>query len=241
MADGFGAYTDHFSILTITSGAGTLANVLEITAESKTADPMSRADANDENGDIAASTWYGNTAGTLYDASNTFVCKSGSFSLSVLDLGELSTGVVVTGIEVGTSNDGWPQITVTGKLGPGAIVAPTGFLNTFSLPDITITGAKRAQLLDFTIDAGSRLTGSGISATVDLAQTEDGEGEPVAHGISGGILTQTADLVRVTAAPAWTQGATWTETQTPGVDGGQAAYHTGSGAAEKILTRDASA
>ena len=107
--------------------------------------------------------------------------------------------------------------------------------------EVNETGAKRAQLLDFTIDAGSRLTGSGISATVDLAQTEDGEGEPVAHGISGGILTQTADLVRVTAAPAWTQGATWTETQTPGVDGGQAAYHTGSGAAEKILTRDASA
>jgi hypothetical protein len=240
MADGFGAYTDHFGILAITSGGGTLADVLEITAASKTPDPMSRAEAANEDGDPVAATWYGNTAGELYDASNTFVCKSGSFDLSVIQGGELEAGKVVTGIEIGTSNDGWPTITVNGKIGAETIVAPSGYLNTWTLPAITITGAKRAQLLDFTVGATCALTASGLTASLDLAQQEDGEGEPVAHGISGGLLTQTAELVRVTAAPSWTKGATWEETQAPGEDQGQAAYHTASAAAEKLWSRDAS-
>jgi hypothetical protein len=238
MADDFGALTDHFDILSTTSGAGTLGDVLTLTDSKKTPQSMSRAEAKNEDGDPIAATWYGNSAGELFDASSTFVCKTGSFSTAVLKLGELAVGEVVTGIEIGTSNDGWPEITVTGTLGTETIVAPSGKLNTWTLPAITITAAKRAQLLDFTIDAACRLTASGLSAQVELAQAEDGLGEPVAHGLSGGLLTQTAELVRITGACAWTKGVTFTETQAPGADEGQAAYHTASAAAEKLLTRD---
>ncbi len=236
----FGALTDHWGILDI----GTLGDVLEITASSKTPDPQSRAEATDRNGDPAAATWHGNSDGDLYDASVTYTCKSGSFSLNLLKGGEITAGSVITGIDVGTSNDGWPTVTVTGKLGAEAITAPefpANSLNTWTMPDITITGAKRAQLLDFTVDAACELTASGLTAALDLAQQEDGVGEPVAHGISGGLLTQTAELVRVTGACAWTKGASFTETQAPGADEGQAAYHTASAAAEKIWARDTSA
>lgn len=240
MADGFGAYTDHFGILEIAVGEeDTLADFLEITASTKTPASMSRTDAQDESEDIVASTWHGNTEGDLYDVSSTFVCKSGSTPADVLNCGELSAGMVVDSIQITTSNSAWPTITVSGRLGTKSIVAPSGFLNTWLMPAVTIVGAKRAQLLDFTIDAGSRLTGSSLSGSLSIAQQDDGLGEPAAHGISGGVLTQTAELVRVTAAPAWTPGGTWTETQTAGEDEGQASYHTGSGSAEKIWTRSA--
>jgi hypothetical protein len=254
----FGALTDHWGILDLFiagSEGDKLSAVLQITASSKVPDPLSRAEATGRNGDPVAATWHGNEIATpdletLYDASVTYVCKSGSFSLNRLKGGEIVAataelaGKVITGFDIGTSNDGWPTITATGKIGARAIVAPTfpaNSLNTWTLPDITITGAKRAQLLDFTVDAACELTASGLTAALELAQQEDGVGEPCAHGISGGLLTQTAELVRVTGPCAWTKGASFTETQAPGADEGQAAYHTASAAAEKIWVRDTSA
>jgi hypothetical protein len=102
----FGALTDHFGILAIVNGGGTLADVLTLTASSKTPDAQGRADALDENNDPAASTWFGNTEGDLFDASSTFVCKTGSFNLNLLKGGEITVGKVITSIEVGTSQDG---------------------------------------------------------------------------------------------------------------------------------------
>lgn len=235
----FGALTDHFSILSIVDGSGTLGDILELIASPKTPDPMSRADALDENGDTAASTWYGNTAKALFEASSTFTVKSGTLDTALLKLGELATGVVVTGIDGGTDSGGWPTITVKGKLGTEAIVAPSGKLNTWTLPSWSIVGSKRAQTIDFSVGAGCKCTSSGFSASIELAQTEDGLGEPAAHGVSGGVCTLSANIQAVTAEPAWTLSGNWTETQAPGADEGQAAYHTGSGAAEQILERDA--
>ena len=238
MADGFGAYTDHFGILARipVSTIGTLADVLTITAAEKTPDAMSRGEATNECGDVVAATWYGNTAGALYDVSNTYVLRTDSLNLNELQAGELATGIFAATIEVGTSNDGWPQITVSGKLGFAAIVSTD--LATWTLPDITILGKKCAQLLDFTVDAACRMTASSLSASVDPAQVEDGEGEPVAQGVSGGLLTISADMVRVTGACAWTPAVAWEETQAPGESEGQAAYHTASAAAEQIWVRD---
>jgi len=227
----FGSLTDHF---------GYLAAGLKLVASSKVPQAMSRGDANNETGDPEAATWYGNKAGELFDASVTYAVVSSTYDLSTMVCGEKSAGIVITGIEVGTSNDGWPQITVTGVLGTETVVAPTGKTNTWALPAITLTGAKIAQLLDFTIGEHCRLTASGLSFSIDLAQQEDGVGEPAAHGLSGGIATQTAELVRVTGACSWVKGATWTETQAPGADEGQAAYHTASAAAEKLLVRGTS-
>jgi len=238
MASGFGAYTDHFGILLRLAGAGpaTLDDVLSVTAADKTADPMSRAEAMNECNDPVAATWYGNTAGELFDISNTYVVRGGTLNLEDLQAGEVDDGVFIGNIDLGTSNDGWPQITVTGKLGAETMVHTD--LGTWTLPALAILGKKCAQVIDFTTDAACRLTGSGLTATVDLAQVEDGEGEPVAHGVSGGLLTITADMVYVTGACAWTPAIAWTETQAPGESQGQAVYITTAAAAEQIWVRD---
>ena len=228
MADGFGAYTDHF---------GLESSDLVVVDCSKVPRPLSRDDAEDENGDLAKATWFGNTAGEIYDVSTTYELKSGTLDLSTLFLGELSSGVFAASMVPSTGNKLLPRIVVTGVLGIEDIVAPTGYTNTFAMPAITLTAIKQAQLLDFTVDAGCRLTGSSISASVDLAEFPDGVGEPHAHGVSGGIATLDADFVRITAACAWTPGTIWDETQAPGEEEGQNTHHTGKGTAEAILTR----
>lgn len=236
----FGALTDHFGILAIVDGGGTLGDKLELTASSKTPEAMSRADAPDENGDIAASTWYGNTAAALFDVSCTYTVTSGTVDTSLLFGGEVSTGIVISSIAVATTNGGWPTITVTGKLGTEAIVAPTGFTNKWTMPKFTITGAKRAQALAFTVGADCRMTDSSVEGSLDLAQAEDGLGEPAAHGISGGTLTMNVTFTTVTGAASWTLTGDWEETQAPGAEEGQAAYHTATATAELIWERDTS-
>jgi len=241
MAAQFGALTDHFGILAIVDGEGTLADKLELIDASKTPDAMSRADAPDANGDIAASTWYGNTAGALAEASGTFLLKSGTLSSSLLKGGELAVGKTVLSVAINTSNGDWPKIVISGKLGTEAITEPTGKLNTWTFPEFSIVAAKRAQELAFTTGADCSLTDSSISGSLDLAMVPDGVGEPAAHGISGGPLTMGATFTAIEAAASWTLAGDWTETQAPGAAEGQAAYHTATATAEMIWERDTSA
>ena len=236
----FGAKTDHFGILDIADGVGTLGDVLEIIDSSATPDAQSRADATDENGDIAAATWHGNTDGALQEASSTFVLKGASLDTAKLVAGEIEVGKIITSIEVATSNGDWPKITVSGKIGTKAVVAPPLLKNTWKFPTFTITGAKRAQLLGFTVGEDCKLSDSSISGSVDIAQHEDGVGEPIMHGVSGGMLTMSANLTAIEAAASWTHPASWTETQKPGTTEGQAAYHTASVTAESVWEREPS-
>ena len=245
----FGASTDHFGVLALLVGAGpaTLADVLTVTAAPTDPVAQSRADATDENNDIAASTFYG--AGSLFEASNEFVLKSGTLDTADLLCGEIAVGKCIVTCEVGTSADGWPTINVSGTLGTETMVAPSASLtNKFSLPSYTITARKQAQEIGFTTGAGCKLTASSLSASVELAQQEDGLGEPVAHGVSGGTVEISADFVEITVAPSWTDaaGTAWastltdlTETKAPGASETQAAYVTGTGTAAGTLTRDA--
>ena len=239
MAD-FGALTDHFGILLISDGGtGTLADDLTLVDSSKTPVAESRADAMDENNDIAASTFYG--AGSLFEASSTFALTSGTLDTALLLCGEIAVQKFVQSVEISTSADGWPQITVSVTLGAETMVAPAGLENTFTLPSVTLTARKQAQLIGFTVGATCKLTGSSMTASVELAQQEDGLGEPAAHGVSGGTIEVTADMVRITAAPSWTvtsPGIGLTETQAPSLDEGQAAYHTATATAAGTLTRD---
>lgn len=231
----FGALTDHF-------GLATLDTDLKVVASSKEPVEQSRADALDENGDVSASAYYGNTAGTLYEVSNTYALKGGSIDLATILLGETASGTIRESVEISTSNSEFPQITVNGKIGTQDVTDPSGKTSTFALPSITINGIKQAQLLGFTVSAG-RLTGSSLEASLELAQQDDGVGEPIAHGLSGGTGTVTAEFVRYNAsAPAWTvtlSGAT--ESKQPGVDEGQAAFHTTTAAYGFTLTRGTSA
>jgi hypothetical protein len=246
MADGFGAYTDHFGILAITNGGGTLANILaHAGSDEKVPDAQSRADARDRNGDIAKATWYGNDGNLLSAAQNQFVLKSGELNLSLLKAGEVAVGKFIESIQVSTTNDGWPMITVSGVLGTKAITAPdfpAGALNTWTLPAITIKGAKRAQLLDFTVGAGCDVTAASISGTVSLARQDDGVGEAAAHGASGEVLELSANLVYLDSAPTWTLGDTWEkEVQAVGTGGAPAAHHETSPSAQVVWDRDVSA
>jgi hypothetical protein len=250
-ATSFGALTDHFGILAIVHGAGTLDDILKLVDSSATPRAQSRADALDENEDVAASAWSGNSDGSIEEISSTFALVSGSMSLADLDIGELVAGIVAESIEVKTANGAWPQITVTGLKGLETITAPTGFLNKFTLPAITVYGQKQAQVLGFTVTTG-RLTGSGISFKCTLAEQLDGVGEPAAHGVSGGTGEVTAEFVDISGAPVWAIAAVLADsaaaakfmgevTQVPGETEPQANWHTASGKIEFICPRQASA
>jgi hypothetical protein len=240
MADQYGALTDHFGL---TGTGGALENKAVLVASSSTPVAKSVNRAQDANGDNAAEALAGQTAaGTLAEVSCTYALSQATVNLNTLKLGEIAANKIAATLSAVTSNSAWPQITVTGLINAITVVAPTGKLNTFSIADsITLTNAKRAQLLDFTVDADCRLTGSTYAASIETAEQANGVGVIVAHGISGGVVTQSCELVAVADVAAWTPGVTWKETQKPGADEGAAAWHTTSGAAEKILARDASA
>lgn len=237
--DNFGALTDHF---------GLADTDLILVGSSKTYVEQSRADAPDENNDVAASAYFGNTTQEMAEVSCTYALKSGTLNINTIKLGATAAAPTILrqSIDVATSNSEFPQITVAGRINILEITAPTGKLNTFTLPSITLTGIKQAQLIAFTVGAGCRLTGSGLSASLELAQQDDGVGEPAAHGVSGGTGSITADLVRISAAPSWTVVTTnntafgITETQAPGLEEGQAEWHTATAAAGFMIARDAS-
>ena len=245
-ATSFGALTDHFAFLETVHGEGTLADIMVLVAASKVPRAKTRADAQDENEDIAASAFSGNAAGEIYEVSNTYALKSGTLDLSDLVIGELAVQVMAESLGLTTANGTWPQITVAGFLGLQTIVAPTGYTNHFTLPAISVLGQKQAQVLGFTVSDG-RLTGSGITFNCSMGEQLDGVGEPAAHGVSGGTGDLTADFVRIDSTPAWALAAVLTAapflaeiTQEPGADEGQAAWHTAAGAASFSIARLAS-
>ena len=102
----FGALTDHFTL------AATIGTLVE---SSKTPVANSRADALDENGDIADAAWYGNTDGDLYEASCTYQVDTTTLDLSPRRSSWASPRRALwSSIEISTSNGDWPEITVSG-------------------------------------------------------------------------------------------------------------------------------
>jgi len=218
----FGALTDHFSVATAD---------LVLVDSSAIPVAQTRADAQDESGDIAASDWHGNTTAGLSEASCTYALKSGTLDLTTLVLGQISEGVVALNIEVATSNGAWPQVTVSGITGSDALEQ----VKTYALIGPTINGKKIAQVMGVAVTTG-KLTDCNLSASVDWAQQEDGVGEPAAYGVSGGMLSSTATAVGVTAeAPVLAAAATWTISQATSLDEPQATWHTASITVEQAL------
>jgi hypothetical protein len=126
-----------------------------------------------------------------------------------------------------TSNCDWPKLTVSGKLGTPAFQAPTGKTAKAALPAQVITGGKFAQAMTFTVGEGCKLTGCSFKVSADIAQQDDGLGEPAAYAVSFNNPPEiTAEFVRVTAQPSWTPTGALTETQAPSTIEPQAAYHT---------------
>lgn len=233
----FGALTDHFGLASAD---------LILVNSSNTKIEQSRADAMDENGDIAASTFYGNTTQNMREVSCTYALKSETLNINTIKLGALAASPTVLreSIEVTTSNSEYPQITVSGRLNIISMTAPTGKVNTFTLPTLTLSGRKVAQPIFCTAGAGCKITGTSLSANIEVAQQDNGLGEPIAHGVSGGTGTFSAEFVRVTQACSWSIVTTnntsfgITETQAPGAEQGQAAYHTATGNGAFTIIRD---
>jgi len=235
MANQFGALTDHWGL-----ASGALSGKAVLVASSAVPVARSVVRAQDANGDPVAEELTGQTAaGTLMEVSCTYSLTDATVNLNTLKLGEIAANKIANSLNVVTSNSEVPQITVSGQTGTIAVEAPSDKANTFSIADsITLTNARRAQLLDFTVDSNCRLTGSTYTAAIEIGETTNGVGVIVAHGVSGGVVTQSCELVAVEDAAGWTPGVSWKETQVPGADEGAAAWHTASGAAEKILERD---
>ncbi len=230
MSANFGAKTDHW-------GLATTHTDLVVVDSNSTPRPQSREDALDENGDIADVAYHGNSTAGLADATVVYALKSGELELDDLALGQLETGKVILSIEAATSNGAWPQITVTGVLGSTALEQDKAY----DLPEITIKGQKKAQLMGVTVPDG-RLTDCTLSASCDWAQQDDGDGEPVAYGVSGAMAVATATAVAVSdESPALAAAAEWTVQQPAGLDESQAAWHTAEISVEQVLDVDITA
>jgi hypothetical protein len=232
----FGSRTNHFSDLI------DLATVTNLRLLDPSEEPVakSRADAIDENGDIAEATRYG--GGDVVDISASYKLVSGTLNLNTLKLGEIAAGTAVSGINVVTANTDWPIITLTGKKGLETMVAPSGKANTFTLPSLTLTGAKRAQLLGFTFTGDARLTGSSFDFSAEIAEVADGLGEPCAHGISGASGAMSAEFQLIDGAPTVTLTLSGlTELKDVGDNQPAAAYGTASYNADMIIARDTAA
>lgn len=228
----FGGITDHFGIAT---------SDLVLVSSNKNLVAKNRADATDENADVVAATWYG--AEDIFDIECVYALKSGTLNINTLKIGELEAGTIASGLTINTTNGGWPQFTMTGKLGCETVTAPTGKANTWTLPSITLKGMKAAQPIGFTVSAG-KVTEVGAEFTCNIAEQTDGAGVPVAHGVDGAMMTVTAKFTNTAdAQPAWTVSLSGlTSTKEPdGATEGQAAYHTTEATAEKNLTRDSAA
>ena len=237
MANSFGGRTDHF---------GFASTDLILISSSSIPLPETVERAENQEGDYEAEEAHGqNAAGDLSAATCVYALKSDTLNLNTLAIGESASGVICESLEVVTANGAWPMFTATGQLATEDVAAPTGKLNTWTILDsILITGAKRAQLMDFAVDAGCRVTSSSYTAAVDIASQANGLGVIVAHGVSGGVSTISADLINITATCAWTPTveSSWLEEQAPGADEPQAAFETsGTVSASKILARDDSA
>lgn len=234
----FGALTDHF---------GLASSDLVLVSSDETKVALNRVDAQDEWSDIVASAYHGNITQDMREISCTYALKSSAYNVATIKLGQVDvngTKIIRESLEVSTSNDNWPQITVSGRKNIIDVAVPSGKTATFSIPvSITIAGAKQAQTF-FLFEAGDgcRLTGSSLSASIEISQQDDGSGEPVAHGISGGSGELSADFVRVTQAPSWSLTATGNTllnvTQDPGLSQGQASFHTASATAAFTIIRD---
>jgi len=238
---------DIFGILAIVDGGGTLATILKIKGSTRTPIAKATSIASDEYGDVVSKQVYGN-ATTMYEATSEFEVTSGTLSLALLFLGATATsGTNITGVSIKTSNGGWPTVSITGNVGKVLEAAPTGKLNKWALPAISVVGRKVAQEfggggaggLGFSTEADCKCTGSGLDFTVNFSETPDGEGLPVAFSIHGADGSMSADFVAVADLAQflqpWTLDATagylWDNIANPSTAKSPNEYWTGSASA----------
>jgi hypothetical protein len=232
MADMFGARVDHFGLLAVTHGAGTLDDIMSLVDSNNPPDADNRIDAADEHDDVIASAYSG--AGDMKTAECVYSLNSGTLNLQDIVMGLIASGVALLTLNVTTGqNQPRPLIKLTGILGTIDSTAPTGKLNTFTLPTaVTIVGRMGAQPMGIIAAATTcKLQSSTFDAEVKSGRQDDGMGEPIAFGFAAGITTAGAEFVGITAAPSVTAQTGFVITQHPGGGQAQASWEKGSATA----------
>lgn len=191
--------------------------------------------AQDEDGNNVAEDQY--DADGADSVETTYELQANTLNLNTFALGGLLNGLTdmcVESINVTTSNGQWPQIVVSGKTG----VFTRSTMPTFTLPSITISGLKQAQLLDFTIGADCRLTASNYTASGDYAFTRDDAGDASTDAFSGATQEIGGTATEIAGVVVWTPGSGWIEKDFPGAENGNINWGATSFAAEKFLPKD---
>jgi hypothetical protein len=227
---GFGKGTDYFDIPTEISNTD-----LHLISSSKTPAPQSIEHARDEDGNIAG---QGDYDGGPADAVEcVYELQGGTLDTADLFLGEVDnngTKLCAVSIDVETSNNAWPKITVSGYTG----VTESSDYPQFYLPSVTIDGKKQAQELDFTTGADCKLNSSKMSAKGDFHHSLDEDGAVGPMAFTGATCEISAEFVEIAAAASWTLGGDWTETQAPGAENSNISWGTGNGTAMQYLEKE---
>lgn len=210
----FGAQSDYWSYTASNAG------LCLIDSSIKTVDRQ-RADAVDMDGDIVATAYYGNNKSniygdSIYEAKCEYVLVSGSLVLRTAaggwvtrmgawiysGSGPTSKLGIIESVDITTSNTEFPKISVSGLLNTEMRWDYAGKTNSYEWPAAwTIYGRKQAQLYGANGIMGGRLQSCKVSAKVDVAQTSDGDGEPILFGVAGSRGTVDIEAVAVTAEP----------------------------------------
>lgn len=209
------------------------------TAYSETARAESVSDAPDEDGNVAARTYYGGSA-SIKDCSITLVLKSGTAPSSIVLGADTAQGTTmwITNVELTTGNGQWPTYVINWKEG---LTNVTGSKFTVSLP--SVIPAKKAQPLGVAVATAKattmKLTGSSASWSCDYSEQLDGQGEFAAASFSNGTATSTADGVVISGDPEWTANTGWTsEDGAAPLTASNTGYDTTSASVSKFLAAD---
>jgi hypothetical protein len=198
--------------------AGFGGTYLKLKSSSATPHPTGFEAATDECGNTIAEGSYATGPGTPFSCEYELV--GDTLDTATLFVGK-GTNLVVESVEVATEVGSWPKVSVSGM----TYTSPPAGMETFSLPSITIAGTKCAQLLDFTIAEGSRLSASSVGLSGTIHHTTDGEQGIGAIAFTADVATMTAQGTSITGAFDWTLTAnkpdatnTWTVEQAAAVE-----------------------
>lgn len=197
----------------------------------------SEATAQDSNGDVVATTLYDTSAGHQISLNykaykDTVILFYDTTSGTDFRGGKVINGYVITGLAVSTSNTDFTDITFTAQ----KTAAVDGDVEKYNW-SFTVTGGKGAQPVGFSSDTVTRVTGSSVNCSVQVARGMDSTGEELDLQVYNGRIEATNDLVGVTGAPGGSADTGFTLVSGPAKVEGNTAYATGSAVVFKNISK----
>ena len=188
----------------------------------------SEAQAVDSNGDVAASTMYDSVSektSRYRSVSDTALVFYDTTAGVDFRLGKVINAIVITSIEVGTSNTERPEITISGR---NAGSTSDANVRKFDPSDLAIAGTRKATPIGVTKDTVTRVTGSRGTAQVDISPVLDSVEVLADIDVHGGRVEASNDLVGVTGDPDAAVDTGWTKSAGVSEEKGNTEYGTGS-------------